>query len=199
MTEGENSPKSEPSEWLAAAQRGDADAYRRFLGWANAFVRASVTKRYRSWGIAKVEAIDDLVQDVLLALHQKRHTFEPGKPVEAWVYSITQYKAIDSLRKTVRDRRGISDQEMPEGWEAVDPASLETAGAGVAVDVETALATLTPKQAEMVRMAKLEGSSIQEVARKTGASEAAVKVTIHRALKALKRRFNTKEDPDAAE
>jgi RNA polymerase sigma-70 factor (ECF subfamily) len=199
MKEGKDLPKSEPSDWLAAAQGGDAEAYRKFLDWAKVFVKSNVSKRYRSWGMASVESIDDLVQDVLLALHQKRHTYEPGKPVEAWVYAIVRYKAIDALRRTVRDRRKVSDQDMPEGWEAVDPASLEVAGAATTIDVEVALGSLNPRQAEMVRMAKLEGNSIEEISKRTGSSQAAVKVTIHRALKALKRRFGTEEDPDATD
>jgi RNA polymerase sigma-70 factor (ECF subfamily) len=194
MSEGVPVPVSEASAWLEGAQKGDAEAYRRFLEWARRFVKTNALKHFRAWGMAKQEAIDDLIQDVLLAIHQKRHTYVPGRPVEAWLYSIVRYKAIDSLRGTIRDRRNISDQDMPEGWEAVDPSTSQAgSGAAVSVDAEMVLGTLSPRQREILVMAKLEGSSIEEISRRTGSSPGAVKVMVHRALKTLKKRFATDE------
>src|SRR4051812_41828286 len=116
MGEGVPASGAGPSEWLELAQKGDAEAYGRFLKWAKDFVKSNASKHFRAWGMVKPEAIDDLTQDILLAVHQKRHTYLPGRPVEAWLYAIVRYKAIDGLRAKVRDQRNVSDQDMPEGW-----------------------------------------------------------------------------------
>ena len=123
---------------------------------------------------------EDLVQDVLLAIHTKRATFDASQKLTAWVYAIAQYKLIDHLRR--QKRRGvmapIEDETTlfaPQG----DPAASG--------DIETLLSHLPEKQRESIRLVKLEELSVREAAEKAGISESDVKVSVHRGLKKLSR------------
>jgi RNA polymerase sigma-70 factor (ECF subfamily) len=121
---------------------------------------------------------EDLVQDVLLAIHSKRGTFDVSQKLTSWVYAIAQYKLIDYLRRA--KRRGVS---VPIEDETALFASEGDATAST--DVEALLSRLPEKQRETIRLVKLEEMSVREAARKTGLSESDVKVSVHRGLKKL--------------
>jgi len=158
---------------MAAAQRGDAVAYRRLLGelrpWLVAYYR-------RRLPLAHVE---DAVQEAMIALHDKRRTYDPARPFNAWIAGIARYKWIDRLRAMRRAPNGelpvdLADDHGDHG-DAVLSATVLT----------RMLATLKPPQAEAIRLVKLVGLSIQETAARTGQSESLVKVNIHRGLARL--------------
>ncbi|MEH6953060.1 sigma-70 family RNA polymerase sigma factor (plasmid) [Nitrobacter sp. NHB1] len=134
--------------------------------------------------LAESAAADDLVQETLIALHRRLMTYEPGRPFTAWLYAIARYKLIDHLRSS-RRHRALPLDETPEVLFAVD----RTAPQEDHDDVERILASLPERQRALVRAVKLEGQSIAYVSAATGLSPSAVKVTIHRAIKALSRRI----------
>src|SRR5262249_2117265 len=121
---------------------------------------------------------EDLVQDVLLAIHSKRGTFDVNQRLTAWVYAIAQYKLIDYLRRA--NRRGVA---VP--IEAETALFADEADASASADVETLLSHLPEKQRETIRLVKLEELSVREAAQKAGLSESDVKVSVHRGLKKL--------------
>ena len=160
--------EAEWSHWMAAAQRGDANAYRLVLGEAAAWLRRFFLRRLPP------SMIDDAVQDTLLAVHEKRHTFDPSQGFGPWLAAIARHKWIDRLRAEnrvdmvpIEDDLAISDHED----------QITTAHA-----LERLLGMLKPAQAEVIRLVKLQGLSIGEAARRTGQSAALVKVNIHRGL-----------------
>lgn len=170
------------SEWgalMTAAQAGDAAAYRALLDE----LRVWLERYYRNR--LPPETLDDAVQDALIAVHTKRHTYDPARPFGPWLAAIARYKWIDRLR-SMKARR---TEMLPEG-DAV-PEAMVTADTGNAVVSATVLnellATLRPAQAEVIRLVKLHGLSIEEAAAATGQSTALVKVNIHRGLGRLAR------------
>jgi RNA polymerase sigma factor (sigma-70 family) len=153
---------------MAAAQRGDADAYRRVLAEATVWLRRFFLRRLPP------SMIDDAVQDTLLAVHEKRHTFDPSQGFGPWLAAIARYKWIDRLRAEHRaDMVPLEDDlPVPDHEERVTTAHA----------LERLLAMLRPAQAEVIRLVKLQGLSIEEAARRTGQSASLVKVNIHRGL-----------------
>jgi RNA polymerase sigma-70 factor (ECF subfamily) len=122
---------------------------------------------------------EDLVQETLIAIHTRRATYDTALPFTAWLHAIARYKLIDHFRRAgVRRTLPLEDAETVVAGE-------ETESAGARRDVEKLLATLPPARRELVRQVKIEGLSTAEAAQRTGMSESAVKVGIHRALKAL--------------
>lgn len=152
---------------------GDAAAYQRCLTQLSAHLRAFLGKRLFGWP----DEVEDLVQECLLAMHNQRHTYQRGQPLTAWVHAIARYKMIDLLRsKSVRE---ALDEEM----ELFADSATEARDAQR--DLSGLLETLPDRQRLPIVHVKLEGLSVAETSQLTGLSESAVKIGIHRGLKAL--------------
>jgi RNA polymerase sigma-70 factor (ECF subfamily) len=125
--------------------------------------------------------VEDLVQETLLAVHNQRHTYESDQPLTAWVHAIARYKLVDLLRR----RAGREAMTDPLDDELAVFAASDTEAADARRDVAKLLARLPERQRLPIQYMKLEGRSVIETARATGMSESAVKVGVHRGLKAL--------------
>jgi RNA polymerase sigma-70 factor (ECF subfamily) len=153
---------------MTAAQAGDAAAYHRLLAEIGVWLRRYYSRRLPP------SMVDDISQDVLLALHAKRHTYDPERPFIAWLAAIARYKWIDTIR-TLQSTKWVpldNDLAVP-----VDEATITSAWS-----LEKLLATLKPAQAEVIRLVRLEGLSVEEASQATGQSVSLVKVNIHRGL-----------------
>src|SRR5487761_2184529 len=156
---------------------GDGTAYQGFLRDLGGHLRAFLHKRLS--GLP--DDIEDLVQETLIAVHSRRHTYDTGQPLTAWVHAIAKYKLVDLLRaRAVRDRVSEPFDEASELFAASDDdAALAKR------DVAKLLARLPDRQRLPILHTKLEGLSVVETARATGMSESAVKVGVHRGMQAL--------------
>ncbi|RPI46873.1 MAG: sigma-70 family RNA polymerase sigma factor [Betaproteobacteria bacterium] len=162
---------------LLGALEGDAAAYQSFLRELSALLRGFL--RGRLAGIP--DEVEDLVQETLLAIHNQRHTYDPAQPLTAWVHAIARYKMIDLLRR----RAGREALHSPLDDELAVFATSDTEAGDARRDLTKLLATLPERQRLPIVHVKLEGLSVTETAHRTGMSESAVKVGIHRGLKAL--------------
>ena len=156
---------------------GESAAYHAFLKELSAHLRAFLRKR-----LARLpDEVEDLVQETLLAVHNQRHTYESDQPLTAWVHAIARYKLVDLLRR----RAGREAMNDPLDDELAVFASSDTEAAEARRDVAKLLERLPERQRLPIQYMKLEGLSVIEAARASGMSEAAVKVGVHRGLKAL--------------
>jgi len=162
---------------FARALAGDAAAYREFLAGLGALLRGFLRRRMERLP----DDIEDLVQETLLAVHNQRHTYDPGQPLTAWVHAIARYKLVDFLRR--RGTRQALDQPLDDEEEWLH--APESEAMGTKRDLAALLARLPERQRLPIVHMKLEGLSAAETARRTGMSESAVKVGVHRGLKAL--------------
>ena len=166
------------AQYMADAQNGDAKAYKRLLSEITPAIRTFLNSR-----IFNKNSIDDMLQDVLMAIHTSRHTFRPDQPFERWMYGIARYKMIDHLRKLTRIKsHEISNDELVT---FLADTSNNTDKAWY-FDLEKALDVLPKKQRQIITLAKIEGYSMTEIADQMKMSESAVKVAAHRAYKKLK-------------
>jgi len=173
-----SSQENDWAVWMRAALTGDAGAYRQFLVSVAPHVRAVARSRCRSLGAPEGE-VEDIVQEVLLTLHLKRGTWDRSRPIGPWVAAITRNKLIDILRQRGRHIT-VPIEDFMDSLQAEDPTpELSTR------DIDTLLGHLKPQQKEVVRSISLNGSSIRETADRLQMTEGAVRVTLHRALKAL--------------
>jgi RNA polymerase sigma-70 factor (ECF subfamily) len=155
--------------------QGDACAYHQLLVLLTTSLRNIVRGRAQSAGLDP----EDVVQEVLLALHLKRSTWVPGTPVAPWVAAIARNKVVDALRRRGQRTEVSIESVMEQLW------SDEKAAEGHAYDIERVLGQLKPRQRDVVRAVSLEGRSAQEVAASLAMSESAVRVTLHRSLRTL--------------
>jgi RNA polymerase sigma-70 factor, ECF subfamily len=162
--------------WMRA-QAGDEAAYRDCLERIAARLRSYLRRRMQSLP----DEVEDLVQETLLALHLQRGTYDPALPVSAWVLAIARHKLVDLWR-----RRGRRD-DLHDALDDVDEAALAvTADDGAARrDLDKLLLELPLAQRLAIELTKVQGLSVAEAAQRTGASESAIKVQVHRGLKRL--------------
>lgn len=159
---------------MLAALEGDGPAYRRLLQTLTPHLRGYFARRLN--GAAEAE---DLVQETLIAIHTKRASYDPAQPFTAWLHAIARYKLIDHFR-----RAGIR-KTLPLEEAGAVTAEAQSEAAEAARDVGELLKKLPPAKRALIEKVKLEGLSTAEAAAATGLSESAVKVGIHRSLKAL--------------
>ncbi|CAN0464741.1 unnamed protein product [Phaeothamnion confervicola] len=128
-------------------------------------------------GVAEAE---DLVQEAVLAVHFRRHTYDPAEALTPWVHGIARYKLIDFLRRT---RTSWTDVPIEEADTIM--AHDDNVGTESTYDVKRLMERLPKNMRCSIEAVKLEGLSIAEAAQRCGLSEPGVKVNIHRGLKAL--------------
>ena len=164
-------------ELLVQGLSGNTAAYHRFLKALGAHLRAYFKKRL----FQRPDEVEDLVQETLLAVHNQRHTYHSDQPLTAWVYAIARYKLIDLLR--ARASREALTEPLDDKLEVF--ATSDTDPAEARKDLNQLLAGLPDRQRLPIMYVKLEGLSVVEAAQLTGMSESAIKVGVHRGLRAL--------------
>jgi RNA polymerase sigma-70 factor (ECF subfamily) len=163
---------------MKASIGGDEGAYRRLLEEISRSVRAMARSAFARARLGDAD-VEDAVQETLLAIHLKRHTWDPQQKLAPWVYAIARHKIVDAMR-----RRGTRRFEPLEDFkdflaapEPEDPHALS--------DAQKLVDGLGPRQRDIVRSISLEGQSIAATAARLSMSEVAVRVALHRALKSL--------------
>lgn len=167
-------------EWMSAAQAGNAAVYHRLLLEISVWLRRYYVRRLPPSMVA------DTIQETLMALHEKRHTYDPSRPFGPWLAAIARYKWIDRLRamKSAPTETLSEDTPVADHEDAVSSAR----------SLEILLGQLKPAQSNVIRLVKLEGLSIEEAAARTGQSISLVKVNIHRGLNRLTSMVQRKSD-----
>ncbi|MGV8920101.1 MAG: sigma-70 family RNA polymerase sigma factor [Pseudomonas sp.] len=160
-----------------AGLAGDQVAYRSFLSELTPHLRGFLRGKL----VRQAAEIEDVLQEVLLAVHNARHTYRADQPLTAWVFAIARYKLADFYRSRSR-HDGLNDS-LDDSAELFAEPELEPAQASR--DLSKLLEQLPDRQRLPIMHVKLEGLSVQETAQMTGLSESAVKIGVHRGLKAL--------------
>jgi RNA polymerase sigma-70 factor (ECF subfamily) len=167
------------TEWAAlmrAANAGDARAYAAFLNAVAPVLRGLVRARGRA---LPTDQHEDIVQEVLLAIHAKRGTWDEDRPLRPWLFAIARHKVVDAFRAGGA-RVHLDVEDLAEVL-AAPPEPDPTAAA----DVNQLLARLDPRSAEIVRSASLGDEEAASIGARLSMSEGAVRVALHRAMRRL--------------
>jgi RNA polymerase sigma-70 factor (ECF subfamily) len=164
---------------MLAGLDGDEGSHKALLKKLSAYLRAYFKRQLLRTSRGPEDA-EDLVQETLIALHTRRHTYDRSQLLTPWVSAIARYKLVDYLRRTKAANMDVPVEEA-EGVFATDDASAVESG----FDLGRLLAQLTPKTRQAIQFVKLDGLSVSEAAEIAGMSESAIKVSVHRGLKAL--------------
>lgn len=166
------------AELMRAANRGDAKSYHRLLTELAPMLRGAARRGFARYGVSP-EDVEDVVQETLLALHLKRHTWNEAQPLVPWVLAIARNKLVDNLRR--RGRR----VHLPIDEISDTLAAEELVGDMNGVDAERLMARLKGRQRDIVLAISIEGASARQVAERLGMTEGAVRVALHRSLRSL--------------
>lgn len=181
-----DTPERRRAAWMAASQDGDRRAYERVLADSVALIRTAARRQ----GVER-DLLDDVVQETLLAVHRVRHTYDPSRSYDAWLSAIASRRAIDVLRSQGRrSHRELHDERAYDMHPDEDDATVATQREQEALRLREAIAALPPGQREAVEELGLKEHSLAEASAHTGRQAGALKVNLHRAMKALRARFH---------
>jgi RNA polymerase sigma-70 factor (ECF subfamily) len=174
-------PQPRPTEeqlkaWMLAVLAGDARSHEALLRAARPLLAAFFTRRIS--GDATI--VDDLVQEVLIVIHERRASYDRSRPLTPWLYTIARHKMIDHFRRCRRQRHipALEEDLVAEGFGPRCDASL---------DVTRLLSLLPEKQARAIRYTRLQEMSVADAAQLAGIGESDLKVSAHRGIRALER------------
>jgi RNA polymerase sigma factor (sigma-70 family) len=170
----ERPSRTAPDSWsslMVAAQNGHGGAYRRLLGEISAWLERYFQRRLPPGDV------DDAVQETLLAIHRRRHTYDPQYPFGPWLAAIAKHKWVDQLRNLARRPADqlSDDMAVPDHESSVISGSV----------LASLLGQLRPAQAQAILLVKVNGYSIEDASHQIGLSPSAVKMNIHRGLARL--------------
>jgi RNA polymerase sigma-70 factor (ECF subfamily) len=173
---------------MLASLGGDAASHRALLQKLSRYLRGYFKHKLAGFGRGSSEA-EDLTQEALIAIHQRRHTFDRAQPFTPWVFAIARYKLIDHLRHVRSTKLDLPMEAASEIETRDDQVAAEST-----LDVSRLLMSLPTKTQKLIEGVKLRGYSVAEAAHAVGITEASAKVIIHRGLKSLASRV-LKERP----
>jgi RNA polymerase sigma-70 factor (ECF subfamily) len=160
--------------WMTQGLGGDVAAHAALLRALVPLLRTYFSRRMRE---ADAD-VEDLVQETLIAVHERRATYDRERPFTAWLYAVARYRLIDHFRRR-RTSVPLGDLEDSLGVDSFEEATAAR------MDVEVLLSSLPPKQARAIRETHLEGLTSAEAAQGAGLGESDVKISVHRGLKSL--------------
>lgn len=165
---------------MVLAQKGDKRAYEQLLAEVIPAIRRVLRAKMAKFSSDH----DDLVQEVVIAIHSSRQTYDSKKSFSTWMYAITRYKMIDFFR-----RKGLDSVSIESVSEAELQAEAMMEGDDLTDRVLSEVEKLPEVQREAIKLTKLEGLSIAEAALRLGVKEGALRVRIHRAYEKLRDSF----------
>ncbi len=156
---------------MALSQMGDAQAHEAVLVACQRWLR-----RFYDGKIGSQHA-EELVQETLLAVHNKRASYDPGRPFMPWLAAIARYRWVDRLRQIYRQQSDVHAEPV----ESIEAA--ETVVAKLSLD--RLMAHLTDGQRTAITLVKIDGLSVAEASEVCGQSLSLVKMNVHRGLRRL--------------
>jgi RNA polymerase sigma-70 factor (ECF subfamily) len=168
---------------MVASLDGNSRAYQALLRLCAERLRAYYRRRLGG----HESEVEDLVQETLIAIHRKRASYDPALPFTAWLHGIARYRLIDHFRREYRR----ATLPLDEGLEPADESAVDAILAEI--DVSSLLARLSQKQADAIRLTRIEGHSVRDAAEISGQSEPSIKVNVHRGIQRLVAAFRGKD------
>lgn len=174
---------------MVAGLEGDTAVYACLLAELDVFVHRYIRAKQK-W---PQETVDEVAQEVLLAVHKSRASFDPQRSFLSWLLAIVHFKMADHLRQVYQDKEGgeivRTIKTLQQEWNAMNLSSETSPQVGA---LEALFEGLDEQAKAILVRVKIEGRKHQEVATEFGLSVANVKVIVFRSLKKLKLRSENK-------
>ncbi|MFO1101880.1 MAG: sigma-70 family RNA polymerase sigma factor [Methylocystis sp.] len=165
---------------MAASQDGDHAAYAELLSDLFPVLRRFVMRRW-----PHAHDTEDVVQEILASIHSVRQTYDRQRPFTPWLMTIAARRVADFARSRYARANETTVDVLPETFPD-DGAKSEQEASDDREALSRAMATLPASQRQAIELIKLRGLSLDEAAQVTGKSVGALKVGVHRAIKAMR-------------
>jgi RNA polymerase sigma-70 factor, ECF subfamily len=132
----------------------------------------------------------DLVQECVLRALSRRHLWQEGTDLRAWLFTILHNQFVNNFRRSARQGRSVDVSNLDEENHQVprQDKRLELR------DLDRALALLPEEQRTMVLLIGLEGMDYATAAKVAGVQVGTVRSRLSRGRQGLRRFMNTKPD-----
>jgi RNA polymerase sigma-70 factor (ECF subfamily) len=168
---------------MQRAQNGDRMSYSSLLKEVMRILQRVLQRRL---GFLSASDREDMLQDIMLSLHAARATFDPARPFTPWLMAIAHNRMVDNAR---RNSRRFANEVTVDEYPATiadEDAAMPLEGYGDPEALRQAIHKLPPGQRTAVELLKLREMSLKEASAASGMSVTALKVSAHRAIKALR-------------
>ncbi len=172
-------------ELVTSSMQGDQEAVATLFAWIRPAIVRYCRSRIGRSGSAFSSA-DDVAQEICMAVLGaiSRYGDEPESFLP-FVYGIAAHKVADHYRRAGRDRSDPA-ADVPDGVDTSASPEQQIMAADLRDRLDQLLATLPPRQREILILRLVVGLSAQETATAVGLTPTAVRVTQHRALAKLR-------------
>lgn len=175
-------PHAPLEQLMTQAQTGDTKAYHALLTACLPLIHKIVRAK-----ISDTDLHEDIVQEILISIHRAKHTYDTTQPFKPWLYAICRFRITDALRTLYKTKDNVATEDLTLELPDIHPSVTKQVEDNELI--RKMMATLPEKQRNILLLMKMEGRSAAEVALAMRMSVSAVKVSAHRAIKALKERW----------
>jgi RNA polymerase sigma-70 factor (ECF subfamily) len=168
------------SKLMEMSQSGNKDSYRELLHKISI-----ILSKYLSTRIVSYDDREDVLQEILISIHNSRHTYIPSKPFYPWMYAIAKNTLIKYYKKIHKQSLYQMEAEISS---LISPEKNDSNEIDSTKEILKLIEELPGKQKEIIQLLKIGGLSIKDVAAKLNLSEANVKVIAHRGYQTLRKR-----------
>ena len=171
-------PALPDNELVLRLQSDDAEAFDALYRRYNHSLYLNIFKLTKD-----AEAARDILQEVFIVLWEKRQSIDNIRPVSSWLFSISYYKSLKHLKKTLKEQLLFSDAGLyPLAVEEPEEASTENKLEAA----KNAIRRLSPQKQKVLIRCKLAGKTYKEVAEELSISKHTVKEYLALALSSLR-------------
>lgn len=173
--------------WEAACVRrtqgGHPDAFNPLVAHYAPRIRAYLHRMLRNR-----EEAEDLTQETFLRAFRALERFDPDRSFKRWIYTIATNTGLNQLRS--QKRKGSQVQLDLDSWSREDVAGHAPGESRGMEQLEAAMASLSPRALQLVRLHYHEGFTLQEAGSVLGMSEGAAKAALCRARQELRKKIH---------
>jgi RNA polymerase sigma-70 factor (ECF subfamily) len=176
---------------IERAKRGDRSAFDQLFSMVHERLRNHITSRMGASLRSRVNP-EDVLQETLMRAFRSIDQFrwQGEDSFCRWLEGLATHRVVDAARAAKR---------RPEFQIVRDPTAQDVSPSRSArrkerlARLKKSLDSLSPDYQTVVRLARIEGLLIREIAERMGRSESAIKNMLYRAMKELKRSFGDTE------
>lgn len=148
--------------------------------------------------LQRADLADELLQETFVEVIRSIQRYRGDGPIGAWIRRIAVSKCMMHLRSAWHRQRADLplDGEAVPGLPRLNDASADTRAGQARIDVETALATLSPTARSVVWLHDVEGYTHQEIGELLGKTASFSKSQLARAYTRLREQLQTPTESD---
>ncbi|MAF76916.1 MAG: hypothetical protein CME63_09500 [Halobacteriovoraceae bacterium] len=161
-------------ELLIQTQEGNQESYKLFLKKVIPLIEKKVNKT-----VFNKSDRPDLIQEILMSIHQSLATYDSAYDVEPWLYTITQRRIIDYIRRIARHQKFNCTEEF-DVTNHIGQANIQSEMENYEI-----LNILSNENRKAILLTKLYGHSTAEVAAELNIKENALRTRLSRAFKEI--------------